>query len=162
MTDAPMLSCSILMPEKNWTFRPVNAAVAIIVVDHTMILMQHRDTRQGLLYPGYWGFFGGGINAGEQPIDALKRELYEEIRLTIDAADYLTAVDSDFSFCGKGWSRRHYYVVHISGAELARLELHEGDEMKTFSIPDILNEEKVMPFDAWVLWMYANKTALSE
>lgn len=162
MTRAAMLTAPILLPKDNWVLEPADAAVAIIVVDQTSVLMQHRDTHEGLIFPGYWGLFGGGLDKGEEAIDALIRELYEEIRLTISGAEYFTALDYDFEFCGKGISRRQYYVVHISSSELDELELHEGDRMETFGLPEILVAEKVMPFDAWALWMYANREALAE
>ena len=157
-----MLTAPILLPKDDWVFSPVDAAVAIIVVDHQTVLMQHRDTHEGLIFPGHWSLFGGAIDDGEEPIDALFRELYEEIRLMVNEAVYFTAIDCDFEFCEKGLSRRCYYIVHITAAERAKLELHEGDGMETFTLPEILTTERVVPFDAWALWMYANRKALSE
>lgn len=157
-----MIPASVLLPAEGWHFLAVNAAAAIVVVDGNNILMQHRDAFEGLIYPGHWGLFGGAINEGEAAADALRRELYEELRLEIDEPEYFTAVDYDFDFCAKGWTRRRYYIVHITQDDLPNLELREGDGMKAFRFPDILAEEKVVPFDAWALWMYVNRKALAE
>ncbi len=56
----------------------VEVAIAIL---HTpdQFLMQLRDNVPGIMYPGYWGFFGGHIDPGETPEAAVKRELLEEI-----------------------------------------------------------------------------------
>ena len=162
MTQAAMLTAPILLPKDDWVFSPADAAVAIIVVDHKTVLMQHRDTHEGLIFPGHWSLFGGAVDEGEEPIDALIRELYEEILLTVNKAEYFTAIDYDFEFCKKGISQRRYYIVHITDTEQKKLELHEGDGMKTFTLPEILTTDKVVPFDAWALWMYANRKALSE
>jgi putative (di)nucleoside polyphosphate hydrolase len=44
-----------------------------------------------------WQFPQGGINAGESPVEALYRELYEEVGLSPDAVDVLGST--------KGWLR---------------------------------------------------------
>ena len=45
--------------------RPGDAAVALIVLDDLRYLMQLRDQKPGIFYPGHWGLFGGGIDPGE-------------------------------------------------------------------------------------------------
>ena len=47
------------------------------------VLLQHRDLK-AQYYPGYWGFFGGGIEANETPEEAIKREAKEELQLKLD------------------------------------------------------------------------------
>ncbi len=43
------------------------------------ILLQMRDDVPGIAMPGKWGLFGGGIDPGEGPYEAVVRELHEEI-----------------------------------------------------------------------------------
>ena len=43
-------------------------------------MLQLRDEKPDIDFPGYWGLFGGEINVAENPEDAARRELYEEIR----------------------------------------------------------------------------------
>lgn len=52
---------------------------ALLVNPRGEILLQQRDDRPDLLYPGCWTMFGGAMEAGEVPEEAVQRELDEEI-----------------------------------------------------------------------------------
>lgn len=43
------------------------------------MLLQLRDFKPGIDFPGHWGLFGGSIEDGEEPLKAARRELAEEI-----------------------------------------------------------------------------------
>lgn len=52
---------------------------ALLVNPEGKILLQQRDDRPDLLFPGMWTMFGGAMEAGETPDEAVHRELQEEI-----------------------------------------------------------------------------------
>ena len=104
----------------------VNDAVAAIIrVDTDGYLMQLRDSRPDIWYPGHWGLFGGGLEPGEDPIRALKRELYEELELEFrgEDAQFFARIDFDLSALGLQRYYRTYYLVPITHAvELPRAD----------------------------------------
>ena len=59
----------------------VPVALAILHRDDRF-LMQLRDDKPGILYPGVWGFFGGHMEPGETPEVGVVRELEEELGYT--------------------------------------------------------------------------------
>ena len=64
------------------------AAGALVVSERSgRFLIAHRA--EGTLQPGTWGTWGGAIDAGETPEEAVIRELQEEAEFIDDAANIL-------------------------------------------------------------------------
>ena len=61
----------------------VDVAVGVLVRADGDFLLTSRPP--GKVYAGYWEFPGGKLEAGETVEQALRRELHEEIGITIDA-----------------------------------------------------------------------------
>ena len=136
---------------------PANAVVALIVVDDQHYLMQLRSQKAGIFYPGHWGLFGGAVDPGEDTDTALARELREELGVEIDNWSYFTEFTFDFSFRGLGLNWRRYYTVPLSSKRLSALVLGEGDSMKAFTAREALLQERVVPYDAFCIWLHATQ-----
>jgi 8-oxo-dGTP diphosphatase len=67
------------------TDRPVvDVAVGILIRTDGSFLLTSRPA--GKVYEGYWEFPGGKLEAGETVEDALRRELFEELGIQVEAA----------------------------------------------------------------------------
>jgi 8-oxo-dGTP diphosphatase len=64
--------------------RPVDVAVGVLIDPSGSFLLTSRP--EGKVYAGYWEFPGGKLEAGESVEQALRRELHEELGITIGPA----------------------------------------------------------------------------
>lgn len=73
----------------------INVAVAVIFNDKRHILVTQRspDASHG----GLWEFPGGKIESDEAPIDALHREIWEEVGLNELKADFLSMISHEYT-----------------------------------------------------------------
>jgi 8-oxo-dGTP pyrophosphatase MutT (NUDIX family) len=141
---------------------PGDASVALILLDDSRYLMQLRDQKPGIFYPGHWGCFGGGMEAGETPEAALRRELFEELGYRAGAISYFTRFSFDFTCCGARPVERHYYEVKIAASDVKAMRLGEGSAMRAFDGAELLANERVTPYDALAIWMHLRRSVHSE
>jgi len=133
--------------------RASSAVAAIIVVDRQRYLMQLRDDAPHIWYPGHWGLFDGAVDAGEDEIAALRRELREELELELETAKLFVRFDFDLTPMGLARYFRAYYEVPIGAEACQRLVLHEGAEMRALSGNDALSLPRLAPYDSFALFM---------
>jgi 8-oxo-dGTP diphosphatase len=62
-----------------------DVAVGVLLLPEGSFLLTSRP--EGKVYAGYWEFPGGKLEAGETVEQALRRELHEELGITIGAAE---------------------------------------------------------------------------
>jgi 8-oxo-dGTP pyrophosphatase MutT (NUDIX family) len=137
--------------------RASNAVAAIIVVDRQRYLMQLRDDAPHIWYPGHWGLFGGAVDAGEDEIAALRRELREELELELETAKLFVRFDFDLTPMGLARYSRAFYEVPIGAEACKRLVLHEGAEMRALLGDDALSLPRLAPYDSFALFMHHHR-----
>lgn len=104
------------------------AAVALVTNQNGEILLQLRDDNHEIAHPNLWGLLGGGCEDGEDPLQAVLREVFEEAELVAETADPLYRL-VDFE-----GSRNLITVFGITTTEqLTDLRLHEGQDLRFFS-----------------------------
>lgn len=114
---------------------------AILVDPHGLLLLQQRD-QQSMYYPNYWSLFGGKVKPGETDIQALLRELYEELRLTPSDISYLWLFQT--TLAEDSQSSQSIFVVHLQ-ISIDQLELYEGQAMELFRLDQVF--ELPLAFD---------------
>ena len=97
---------------------PEHVVSIAILYRESQFLLQLRDNIPGILYPGYWGFFGGHVESGETPEIAMRRELLEEI-------GYEPPVLFEFDSRQEGAVLRHIYHAPLT-VDIQDLTLYEG------------------------------------
>lgn len=97
-----------------------DAAAAVLVTEDDRYLLQLRDDMPGIFYPGHWGCFGGAIGTGETPLEALRRELAEELEFSPDAGEEFVCFDFDLTRLGQGRKFRAYFEFVVSAECIAR------------------------------------------
>lgn len=133
-----------------------DAVAAILVDPQGRYIVQRRDERPDIFFPGHWGCFGGAVEAGEPPVDAMRRELREELELVVDPRElaYFTQMDFDFTPLGGTKVFRIFYEIRVAPAQVTALRLHEGAAVRHFDAEELLLRERVTPYDALAIWMH--------
>ena len=140
--------------------QPGDAAAAVIVIDDGRYLLQLRDNKEGIFFPDHWGLFGGGVEEGEQPVDALRRELKEELGLEVVEPRPFTRFEFDLAPIGLKKIYREFFEVHLPAAIVPSLQLGEGAAFKIFTRNQVLDMPRLTPYDAFALWFHANERRL--
>ncbi|MCC6454102.1 MAG: NUDIX domain-containing protein [Caldilineaceae bacterium] len=120
------------MAEPNSHPHPISLAGAIIEHPDLGLLLQLRDDIAPT-YALHWGLFGGHMESGETPDEALWRELEEELQLT-PAMVSAWRLGSDFPHAGEGHVYIYYLTTH---ATLDDLVLGEGQAMYYADLTEI-------------------------
>ncbi len=110
--------------------------------------MHLRDDKEGVLHPGCWAGFGGSVENGKSPEEALVREVLEETGLQLRKASFLAEVVDERAEGGGGDRVRIYVTDMAIGPE--DIELTEGAGVGVFSI-DELKFMRLSPFVRRVL-----------
>lgn len=132
---------------------PSQVAVGLIAAADGRVLLQLRDDKPGLSGRNQWGFFGGHLDPGETPEQALLREMQEELGWRPRHFErYATrAVNSE------GWSvASHAFAAHLDVAE-SLLALGEGQALGLFAVDAL--PDRIVPSNAPLLREFAASDA---
>ncbi|HOW16857.1 MAG TPA: (deoxy)nucleoside triphosphate pyrophosphohydrolase [bacterium] len=116
----------------------LKVVAGIISANNGKILIAQRGS--GMHFEGFWEFPGGKIELGEDPKNALKREIKEELELDINVEEKVHSWAYNYDF---GTINFTAYRASIKGGELKTLE-----HMATAWVePSELKNYKMVPAD---------------
>ena len=124
---------------------------AVAMAKFLFFLQKRSKTATRL--PDYFGFWGGGIDAGETPEQCLEREIKEELNIEIESYTFL----GRYEFLRK--IAFVFYKEMDDGFE-SKITILEGDYGKWFSQQDIEKEPFLIHEDKTILLDIFNKTRL--
>lgn len=114
--------------------KTIHVAAAVILGtddennNRVLLSLRLKNAHQG----GKWEFPGGKIEPGETGVDALRRELKEELNIDItDASEYLH-ISHDYS------DKSVHLHVYLVSSFVGTPEGMEGQDVSWFSITDML------------------------
>ncbi len=116
------------MRDEERKIQTIHVALAILY-RQDQFLLQLRDNIPDILYPGYWALFGGHLEPGETPYDAIQRELMEEIC-------YIPPGLLKFGCYSNSQKVRHVYHAPLT-VEVNQLMLKEGQDLGLFTAEQI-------------------------
>jgi 8-oxo-dGTP diphosphatase len=121
--------------------RPIVIVAACVLLDREgAILIAKRPAGRPLA--GLWEFPGGKVEAGEEPEDALIRELHEELGIGIDKSDL-----APLTFASHAYPEFHLLMpVYLCRRWQGRVAAHEGQELLWVK-PDQLGLYDMPPAD---------------
>jgi 8-oxo-dGTP diphosphatase len=127
--------------------KEVAVAVGVLIRPDGTFLLTSRPA--GKVYEGYWEFPGGKVEAGETVEQALRRELIEEIGVTIGAVQpwRTEVVDYPHALVRLNFCKVHDWV--------GELHMHEGQSYAWESLP--VKVEPVLPGTVPVLEWFAQE-----
>lgn len=135
-------------------------AAAILHTADGRYLFQLRDDKAGLPLRNHWALFGGEVEAGEDGLAAVLREIQEE--LMYEARHCIWFHESIYVLprTRKRVVRKAYYRMAIESGDVAGMTLGEGADMRLMSLEELLRLPNVAPWDLAVVMMHARQETI--
>ena len=113
----------------------IQSVHAILLLGDRFIL-QLRDNKRSIAAPGKWSLFGGQISNAESALEAIQREISEELSIQMPTFDYLWSCDHFGEF------ERRMIKMSFFVADIERFwpfkRLMEGQRAEAFSYDDVM------------------------
>lgn len=139
------------------TFRSVGV---LIYDEDKRLLLQKRDQKNSIYFPGLWGVFGGACEPGESSKDAAIRETSEELTVNISEANLFMRMQIDCEELGTTPRERIFFSTFFSKYQIENISLQEGSGYKFFKVQELPPVSQIVPFDLAAVTMFSHTALL--
>lgn len=129
----------------------MQVATALLFDCNHKLLIYLRDDKPGISFPNHWDLFGGHVDEGETPEQALVRELKEELNLDITDYQFYKTFESTNETKP---NTKFVFIVKIN-QDANELTLYEGQYLKGIDLHE-RGEYKFANMLGEILEDYAN------
>jgi 8-oxo-dGTP diphosphatase len=121
----------------------------VILYRDGKVLLQHRDDDPAIISPGKWAIFGGHVEEREDPEEAARREIAEELGLRLEG-------DLQFVLHTVSEERERFFFAAPLTVELDELILNEGQGMALLG-PDVWDDYPIVPLHRRILEEFSER-----
>lgn len=139
-----------------------NNAVCVIIFFKKKFLLQKRDNKKDIFFPDYLGLFGGAVNKFESNINAIQREVKEELNLLVHKRrfKYFCNIALDLRKIGQKKYIRTIYTLELRKDEIPRINLFEGKYLLWTKFFDTITKLILVSYNAFALWLFLFSTKI--
>jgi 8-oxo-dGTP diphosphatase len=101
-------------------------AQVLLLDRHNRLLIYLRDNKPEIPFPNHWDFFGGHVEVGETPEQALVREVMEELGVNLPGWDFFRRYEC---LSGDAYSNTKYIYRARIDRTAEELTLREGPRL---------------------------------
>ena len=134
----------------------ISSVGAIIYDSKGKLLLQKRDLKKSIYFPGLWGVFGGACDKNENPSEAIIREIYEELKVSIAPPKLFITMESHSLDLGSEQRKRHFYEINFCDEMKCNIALQEGAGFGFFNPQELPKVTEIVPFDLAAVTMFAH------
>ena len=129
---------------------------AIICDSKGKLLLQKRDVKKSIYFPGLWGVFGGACEKNESPSETIVREIYEELQISIAPPKLFITMEISSADLGSEQRKRHFYEIKLCDEKKHNIALQEGAGYAFFNPKELPKVTEVVPFDLAAVTMFVH------
>jgi mutator protein MutT len=127
--------------------REVSILIPYTIKNTEVFVYLQKRGKEATVLPGHFSFFGGKIEEGESPAEALEREIKEELGFDVKHYNFLGQYQS---FKDKTVILNAYFA-NVSDNFEKEVTVMEGDYGKFFSEQEVLKEPMLIDSDKNIL-----------
>jgi 8-oxo-dGTP pyrophosphatase MutT (NUDIX family) len=132
----------------------------LILDQRGRVLLQKRDQKTSIYFPGLWGVFGGSCEGDEAPASAIIREVWEELAVRISTPPLFLEWDIQCPDLGGEPRKRYFFGIAFDDAMVESIQLREGAGYRFFVVNQLPAVHEIVPFDLAALVMFCHARLL--